>query len=117
MTSHVDRPLCYVAGPYVFPDPVENTNLTINLADRLDASGVLTACVPHLSLLWHIVCPHDADFWYDYDLALLHRCDCLLRIPGKSTGADNEVAFAEAHSIPVFYDVDELIEWASACVD
>ena len=110
-TSHVNRPLCYVAGPYIHPDPVENTHLTIQIAETLEANG-LTAFVPHLTLLWHLVSPHEPDHWYDYDLAILARCDCLLRIPGQSTGADNEVAFAEHHEISVFYETDKLFEWA-----
>ena len=114
MTPHADRPLVYVAGPYIRPDPVENTHKTIQVAETLHASGLVTAYVPHLSLLWHLVAPHDAEHWYDYDLAILARCDALLRIPGESTGADNEVKFAqdEHHPIPVFYDIDALLAWA-----
>ena len=37
------RPLVYVAGPYASPDPVENTHNAIQVADRLNASGVVTA--------------------------------------------------------------------------
>ena len=113
MKSHVDRVLCYTAGPYVHPDCVENTNKTIHVAEELEATGLITAYVPHLSLLWHLVVPHDADFWYDYDLSILNRCDCLYRIPGKSSGADNEEAFATEHKIPIFSDLDELVGWAA----
>lgn len=112
MISHVQRILCYVAGPYVFPDPVENTHDTIMAAERLDATGLITAYVPHLSLLWHLVAPHDADHWYGYDLAILDRCDCLLRLPGKSSGADNEVIFAHTRGIPCFDEEDILLDWA-----
>ena len=104
MESHVNRPLIYFAGPYQFPDPVENSHRTIKAADRLMRTGLLTAYVPHLSLLWHIVEPHDADWWYDYDLAVLARCDGLLRLPGRSIGADNEILFAESRAIPVYRD-------------
>lgn len=109
--KHPDRLMCYVAGPYINPDPVWNTHKTIMVAEELEATEIITAYVPHLSLLWHIVAPHDAQFWYDYDLAILARCDCLLRIPGQSTGADDEVAFAIERRIPVFYEMDKMIAW------
>jgi hypothetical protein len=114
ITSFVDRPFVYIAGPYVRPDPVENTHQTIKWADELQASGLITAYVPHLSLLWHIVVPHEPDYWYEYDLAILARCDALLRLPGESTGADNEVKFALEQNppMPVFYEIGELIAWA-----
>ena len=110
--SHVDRPLIYIAGPYMHPDPVENTHKTIRIADDLQSNGLITAYVPHLSLLWHMVVPHDAAHWYDYDLSILARCDALLRIPGKSQGADDEVRFAYCHRIPVFYETSTLLNWA-----
>ena len=115
-SSHVDRPLVYIAGPYIHPDCVENTHKTIKVAERLEATGIMTPYIPHLSLLWHIVAPHDADFWYDYDLAILNRCDALFRIPGQSTGADNEVIFAEAHEIEAYYEINDLIAWAESFI-
>lgn len=114
--SHVDRALIYVAGPYAHPDPVENTHRAIKVGERLDATGIMTAHVPHLSLLSHMVVPHDEAFWYDYDLCFLHRCDALYRMPGQSTGADNEIIFAETHEIECFFEIDELIAWAEAFV-
>jgi hypothetical protein len=108
-----DRKMVYIAGPYAHPDPVQNTNETIGTAEYLLGTGLITPVVPHLTLLWHLVSPHKVDFWYDYDLALLARCDALYRRPGLSTGADNEVIFAQEHDIPVFYDEPSLLDWAS----
>ena len=109
---HEFRPLCYVAGPYSLPDPVENSHRAILAAERLCASGVITPLIPHLSLMWHMVNPHDVNWWYDVDIAYLARCDMLLRMPGKSSGADDEVAYAYAASIPVFFDEADAIDWA-----
>ncbi len=39
---------------------------------------------------------------------LLARCDGVLRLPGPSTGADNDVRIAEARGIPVWHDVAEI---------
>jgi hypothetical protein len=104
--------MVYVASPYSLPDPVENTHHAIAAGERLDASGVITAYVPHMNLLWHIVYPHDVDFWYAYDVAFLARCDALYRLPGQSQGADDEVAYMNDGRKPVFYDEEGVILWA-----
>lgn len=105
-------PLVYVAAPYTRPDPVENTNRLIRAVNRIADDGVVTPFAPHLTLLWHLVEPRPLEFWYAYDLAVLKRCDAVLRLPGDSTGADREVAFAESRSIPVFLEVNALYRWA-----
>jgi hypothetical protein len=110
--SYTDRPLVYVAGPYTRPDPVANTHDTIKFATELIDEGLVTPLVPHLTLLWHVVVPRPLEFWYEYDIAVLARCDALYRIAGESTGADKEVDFARDAGIPVFTDLDALREWA-----
>jgi nucleoside 2-deoxyribosyltransferase len=108
-----DRPLVYIAGPYTHPDPVANTNIAISLASELIDEGLVTPVVPHLTLLWHLVEPRPLEFWYEYDVAVLRRCDALFRIEGASSGADMEIDFAIAHDIPVFTSRDELNVWAT----
>ncbi len=111
----------YLAGPYTHPDPVVNTRNTIIAADSIKmCCPAVHPIVPHLSHLWHLVEPHDLDYWYEYDLELLSRCDGLLRLPGESTGADREVAAAVATAMRVFRTDDRghlpiprLNEWAS----
>jgi hypothetical protein len=39
---------------------------------------------------------------------LLQRCDAVLRLPGESRGADQDVAIAEARGIPVYHSLDEI---------
>ena len=39
---------------------------------------------------------------------LLTRCDAVLRLPGASAGADQDVAIATERGIPVFYALDEV---------
>ena len=97
----------YIAGPYAHPDPVENSRKAIMAAESLVKMGH-TPFVPHLTLMWHLVAPHDVEFWYRYDLIWLYHCEGVLRLPGKSKGADNEVEFAIAEDIPVYYNVAEI---------
>lgn len=39
---------------------------------------------------------------------LLERVDAVLRLPGGSTGADNDVRLATARGIPVYYRVEDV---------
>jgi hypothetical protein len=39
---------------------------------------------------------------------LLEFCDAVLRLPGESTGADQDVAIARRRGIPVFHELDEI---------
>ena len=39
---------------------------------------------------------------------LLQRCDAVLRLPGASAGADNDVRIARARGIPVYADLSEI---------
>lgn len=102
-------PYVYISGPYSHPDPVANTHTAIAIADQLALAG-FRVYVPHLTMLWHLLHPHDIEFWYEHDLAWLALCDALLRIPGESTGADGEVLYAERHGILVFHSLGALID-------
>jgi len=39
---------------------------------------------------------------------LLERCDAVLRLPGESRGADQDVAIARERGIPVYTDISEV---------
>jgi hypothetical protein len=39
---------------------------------------------------------------------LLEHCDAVLRLPGESTGADQDVAIARRRGLPVYYSLDEI---------
>ncbi|MGN9907739.1 DUF4406 domain-containing protein [Phytohabitans sp. LJ34] len=39
---------------------------------------------------------------------LLAHCDAVLRLPGESTGADQDVAIARQRGLPVYYDLTEI---------
>lgn len=49
--------------------------------------------------------------WITADLAILARCDAVLRLPGPSVGADQECAFAREKWIPVFVSIDDLVRY------
>jgi len=97
----------YIAGPYSHLDPVVNTRNAILAGEELSKRGHIPY-IPHLNLMWHMVAPHEPSFWYAYDLEWLPCCDALLRLPGASTGADNEIEQAKALGMPVFYSIEDL---------
>jgi hypothetical protein len=39
---------------------------------------------------------------------LLQHCDAVLRLPGESTGADQDVAIANSRGIPVYHALNEV---------
>ncbi len=99
--------LIYVAGPYAYPDPVVNTRNAILAAEEIVKKGH-TPYIPHLTMAWHLVVPHETDFWYEYDLKFLPLCDSLFRISGESKGADREVSLAKNLGMDVYYNLEEI---------
>ena len=100
----------YIAAPYTKPDPVENTHKVIHVANHLVQMGFIPI-VPHLSMLWHAITPKPYEFWLRYDLALLVKCDAVLRLSGESPGADAEVKEAIAMKKHIFYSLQEVVLW------
>jgi len=101
---------CFISGPYTVPDPAENTRKAILVADELIDKGIIPF-IPHLNHFWHFLSPRGYEEWLAYDLEWLLTCDCILRIPGESSGADKEVAFAIRHRIPVFITVKGVLSF------
>lgn len=94
--------LVYIAGPYTLkPGPIENTKQAIYAGDVAAGRGY-AVFIPHLSLFWDMFLPHDYEFWMSQDLAILVKCDFLIRLEGESSGADREVELARKMGIQVF---------------
>jgi nucleoside 2-deoxyribosyltransferase len=102
--------LVYIAHPYTHPDPVRNTHHAIAWANMLVQRGFVPY-IPHLNLLWHLVTPKEPNFWYEYDLHFLKRCDAVLRVGGASQGAVQETLVAKGQKIPVFRSIESLVSW------
>lgn len=52
--------------------------------------------------------PLASEVMYPTAERLLQHCDAVLRLPGESRGADQDVAIAEARGIPVYFSLDEV---------
>lgn len=98
----------YIASPYTLGDKEQNVNLQIDAAEYLAQCGLIPYWPLH-SHYWHVKYPHDWHFWMDISKAWLLRCDAVLRLPGESKGADQEVELAIARGIPVYHSIHDLL--------
>ena len=48
----------------------------------------------------------DWETWLKMDERIIESCDCVLRLPLESKGADREVAYAQSRGIPVLAPSD-----------
>lgn len=94
------KPLVYVAGP-ITGDPWGCVRKAVAAARVLDELGA-HAYLPQLSVLHEMVDPQPYEHWIDHGLAVLRRCDGLVRLPGESSGADVELGWALERGIPTF---------------
>ena len=98
----------YVAGPYTIGDQALNVRRAIVVATQLLDAGH-APYVPHLTHFWHLLRPRQYETWLKLDFEWLAQADMLLRLQGKSAGADREVAEAERLKIPVVYSLDAIL--------
>ena len=99
----------YIASPYTLGDIAINVKAQLDCANKLIEMG-FAPFVPLYSHFQHMAHPQPYGIWVKLDLEWLHVCDCLLRLPGKSKGADNEVHYMESLNKPVFYSIENLKE-------
>ena len=97
----------YIASPYTLGDVAVNVKAQLDMVDRLMDLGYLPYA-PLYSHFQHLVHPRHYQDWIDIDLVWIEKLDCVLRLKGKSSGADGEVKLAKKLGIPVFYSVEEL---------
>jgi hypothetical protein len=116
-----DKPLLIlIAGPYRSGTDGDPQAMAANLA-RLEEAAWPVFAAGHLPVIgeW-IALPvlHSAGAGPTDPLAdqvlyptaerLSARCDAVLRLPGDSTGADQDVATARRRGLPVYYDVTQI---------
>jgi hypothetical protein len=108
-----DKELIYIASPYTNPDSI------IRIQNYLDVTKIAAdlVSVGHVAIspitYGHVLAeckemPTDWEFWMDFCLALLNKCDKLLvcnTIPGweNSKGVAAEIEFAKQNGIKVEY--------------
>jgi hypothetical protein len=104
----------YIASPYTLGDVAVNVKAQLDtFAELLDLGYIPFA--PLLSHFVHMAHPRPYHRWTAYDEEWVKACDVVLRLPGESKGADNEVRLAESLNIPVVRSVLELLHKHPAC--
>lgn len=112
----MDKPYVFVAGPIRSSGILEhNIRAAALAASELSRAGFVPF-VPHLNILWNFVDPQPEEHWKMWDRDWLVACDAVLRLPGESRGADEEVAFAKSMSVPVFESIGALKDWRDAAL-
>jgi len=99
--------LIYIASPYTIGDQAMNVRRQIEAGDQVLLKGH-TPFLPCLSHFWHFVSPKTINEWMAIDRVILEKCDAVLRLPGESIGADEEVKHARELGIKVYYSIKEI---------
>jgi hypothetical protein len=113
--------LILVAGPYrsgTGDDPVrmaQNLAVLETAALQLWQAGHLPVIGEWLALPLirtaggrHIADAVHQAFLYPVAERLLSRCDAVLRLPGESRGADQDVRLARERGLPVYFSLEEV---------
>jgi hypothetical protein len=101
----------YIASPYTFGDKEKNVKVQIDAYWFLFKNGFIPIA-PLLAHFVHVHYPLNYERCLKIDFELIKICQGVLRLPGKSDGADKEVIFAKHDlSIPVFFSYDELLDY------
>lgn len=93
--------LIYLAGPMGDDSLLRSgrAHHASRIATELLMLG-LTPFVPQLSHFWNESTPLPRELWLRYDMAIIERCQLVLRLPGKSEGAEVEERCAKQLGIP-----------------
>lgn len=112
--------LILIAGPYRSGTDGDPARIAANLA-ALEAASLPIYRAGHVPMIGEWVALPvlrerelagtdlgGEDVMYETASRLLEHCDGVLRLPGASAGADNDVALAHRRGIPVYTSVTEL---------
>lgn len=116
--------LILIAGPYRSGTGDDPARMAANLA-RLEEAAWPVFRAGHVPMIGEWVAlpvlrsagadgpldPLAEQVMYPTAQRLLAHCDAVLRLPGTSTGADQDVAIARERRLPVYYRLEELPGW------
>ena len=120
MTTRERPLLILIAGPYRSGTGDDPTLMAANLARLEEAAWPLFAA-GHIPMIGEWVAlpvlrsagadladPLADQVMYPTAARLLARCDAVLRLPGESTGADQDVAIARERGLPVYHRIEDV---------
>lgn len=112
--------LILIAGPYRSGTGGDPEAMATNL-ERLETAAWPVFAAGHIPMIGEWVAlpvlkaagstvhePLADEVLYPTAQRLLQHCDAVLRLPGDSTGADEDVRTAERLGLPVYYSAEEI---------
>ncbi|MGO1052663.1 DUF4406 domain-containing protein [Crossiella sp. CA198] len=113
--------LILIAGPYRSGTGDDPAKLAANLRDLEQAAWPIFRS-GHLPMIGEWVAlpvlrgaggtspadPVAEEIMYPTADRLLHHCDAVLRLPGESKGADQDVAIAQQRGLPVYHRIEDI---------
>jgi hypothetical protein len=108
--------LILIAGPYASGTGGDPDLMAANLA-RLEEAAWPIFRAGHVPMIGEWVAlpvlrgadaPPADQVLYPTAQRLLQHCDAVLRLPGESTGADQDVAIARERGLPVYTAIDQI---------
>jgi hypothetical protein len=110
--------LILIAGPYRSGTGGDPDAIARNLARLEEASAPLYR-LGHVPMIGEWVAlptlrtltaqeAAAGDVMYETAARLLQHCDAVLRLPGDSAGADQDVRIARERGLPVYFSIDEV---------
>jgi hypothetical protein len=113
--------LILIAGPYRSGTGDDPELMAVNLA-RLEEAAWPIFRAGHIPMIGEWVAlpvlrsagatgvadPLAEQVLYPTAQRLLQHCDGVLRLPGDSTGADQDVAIAQQRGLPVYYRIEDI---------
>ncbi|GAT73886.1 hypothetical protein MHM582_2382 [Microbacterium sp. HM58-2] len=117
--SDMNKPLLIlIAGPYRSGTDGDAAAIARNL-ERLEAAAAPLHRLGHVPMIGEWVAlptlrgldageAAAGDVMYETAARLLQHCDAVLRLPGDSTGADEDVRIAHERGLPVWFSLEEV---------
>jgi hypothetical protein len=108
--------LILIAGPYQSGTNGDPDRIAANLA-RLEKAAWPIFRAGHVPMIGEWVAlpvlrgdgaPPPEQVLYPTAERLLQHCDAVLRLPGASRGADQDVAIARERGLPVYFQLEEI---------
>lgn len=109
--------VCYLSGPITNGGKASPKEREENCRRSHEAHADLVAlgvAVINPVLSYHVDpnCQISHATWLKGDFEIVKRCDCVLRLPGESSGAEAECRLAKEHGIPVFLGLNSVLDFA-----
>ena len=104
----------YLSGPISNGDMLSSPERWANVMEAMRVGvGLMNdgfwVHIPHLSQFYDFVGGRKYEDMLQDDRIMVEFCDCLLRLPGISNGADREVEWAQKAGKEIFYSRQQLL--------